>query len=459
MEITNKNRRSLKLQNIIFIVLFLTAMTLLAWLTQKYKFESDLTATQRNTLSAASIELLTKITDDVSITAFARESDVSQHRTVIKELINKYQKYSNNIELTFINPELDPTTTRKLGIQAEGEMIISLGGRTEHLASFKEEDLTNTLQRLIRSGSHKIRFVSGHGERAPSGKANHDYQLFTTNLQNKGLNISNFNIAESHAIPKDTHTLVIAGPRVNYLKGEVKLIQEFIKEGGNLLWLQEPGKLFNLGPLAKQLNIQFSKGVIVDPTTQMLGIPATSALAESYAPHAIAKNFKLGTVFPHSGGLKILDEKDTTWNATAFIKTTENSWLETGRLQGEVEYNKGSDILGPITISIVLDRPLDISKNDKANAPTNQRIVVIADGDFISNQYLGNLGNKDMGLRILNWLNNDDKLISIPATTAPDIQLKLDGTVWAVIGLFFLIGIPLIFIASGVIIWRKRKNK
>ncbi len=451
MEITSKNRLNIKIQNIVFIVLFITAMVLLAWLTNKYKFESDWTATQRNTLSVASIELLSKINSEINITAFARDADVSQYRTLIKDLIAKYQKHTDKIELNFINPEIDPTTTRKLGIRAEGEMIISLAGRSEHLVSIKEQDLTNALQRLIRSVEHNILFISGHGERIPDGKANHDYQIFTKSLQDKGIQLKQLNLAEQHSIPENTNTLVIAEPRVNYLKGEVKLIQEFIRKGGNLLWLQEPGKLFNLEPLAKQLNIKFIKGMIVDPTTQMLGIPATSALAESYPPHAISEDFKLGTVFPQSGGLKLIDAENTNFTATPLIKTTATSWLEAGKLQGEVEYNPGTDTLGPITISYAMEKSL--------SPELKQRIVVIADSDFISNQFVGNLGNKEMGLRIFNWLSNDDKLISIPPSTAPDSQLILDGTVWAVIGLFFLVGLPIILISSGFFIWRKRRNK
>ncbi len=451
MEITKKNRRNLKLQNIIFIVLFITAMILLAWLTQKYKFESDWTATHRNTLSAASIELLKKVDGPISITAFAREADVSQQRILIKDLVHKYQKHKSNIELAFINPEIDPTTTRKLGIRAEGEMIISLNGRTEHLLSIKEQDLTNTLQRLLRSGNHVIQFLTGHGERKPIGKANHDYQLFTKNLQDKGLQISTLNLAQTHAIPDNTTTLVIADPQVDYLPGEVKLIQAFIKRGGNLLWLQEPGNLHKLGALTKQLNIEFIKGVIVDPTTQMLGIPATSALAESYPKHAITQHFTLGTLYPHSGGLKIRDAKNTTWQITPLVKSTARSWLEAGQLKGVVEFNPTIDTMGPISIALVLEKHVNKDKT--------QRIVIVADSDFISNQYLGNLGNKDMGLRIFNWLNNDDKLISIAATTAPDQQLQIDTMLWAIIGLFFLAGLPLIFIVSGIVIWRKRRNR
>lgn len=451
MEITHKNRRNLKLQNITFIILFIVSITLLAWLTQKYKFESDWTATQRNTLSTASIELLKTIETNISITAFAREADISQHRTLIKDLVAKYQKHTNKIELAFINPELDPTTTRKLGIQAEGEMIISLAGRTEHLVSINEQDLTNALQRLIRNSVSSIRFLTGHGERLPGGKANHDYQLFTKILQAKGIQVSLLNLAEKHAIAEDIRTLVIASPLVNYLPGEVKLIQEFIAKGGNLLWLQDPGSLYKLTPLAKQLNIQFIKGVVVDPTTQMLGIAATSALAESYAPHTISENFKLGTVFPHSGGLKLIDDKATDFTATAFIKTTKDSWLEAGKLQGEVEYNANIDTSGPITLAYILERKI------KEEYP--QRIIVIADSDFISNQFLGNLGNKEMGARIFNWLSNDDKLITIPTSTAPDTAIVLDAMLWSILGLFFLVGLPLILIACGFIIWRKRRNK
>ena len=183
----------------------------------------------------------------------------------------------------------------------------------------------------------------------------------------------------------------------------------------------------------------------------MLGIPATSALAETYPPHAITQNFTVGTLYPHSGGLKVLDAKDTHWQATPLVQSTSRSWLEAGKLQGVVEFNDSIDTMGPINIALVMEKKLS---NDKT-----QRVVVVADSDFISNQYLGNLGNKDMGLKIFNWLNNDDKLISIAATTAPDQQIQLDPTLWAVIGLFFLAGLPVIFIASGIIIWRKRRNR
>ncbi|MEY3289834.1 MAG: hypothetical protein RLZZ419_2076, partial [Pseudomonadota bacterium] len=86
-------------------------------------------------------------------------------------------------------------------------------------------------------------------------------------------------------------------------------------------------------------------------------------------------------------------------------------------------------------------------------------IIVIGDGDFLSNAYLGNVGNLDMGLKMVSWLIHDDRFINIPAKTATDKSLQLNRTAISVIGFSFLIIIPLLLIATGFIIWHKRKQR
>ena len=83
----------------------------------------------------------------------------------------------------------------------------------------------------------------------------------------------------------------------------------------------------------------------------------------------------------------------------------------------------------------------------------------MGDGDFISNAYLGNGGNQVLGFNILNWLSNDDNFISIPVTTAADIDLQLEELQWGMLGLFFLFGLPGILLASGIVIWIKRRKR
>jgi len=257
---------------------------------------------------------------------------------------------------------------------------------------------------------------------------------------------------------------------VDYLPGEVQLITNYIAAGGNLLWLADPGPLFNLEPLAIQLGIKFQDGVVVDPTTQVFGISDPRvALITQYPRHPITNNFNVLTLFPQARGFKL--EPPDNWDTTVLLSTLPRSWAEVGEIKGEIEFNQGSDIAGPLIIGAALTRklteqtdnlPSDATANNRAsNSQTQkiQRIVVIGNGDFLSNAFLGNGGNLDLGLNIVNWLSHDDKLIAIPAKTAPDIHLELSQTTLIVLAFILAIVIPLSLIASGIMVWLKRRNR
>lgn len=456
MEMNKKTRGQLKLQNITFIILFLAVIGLLAWLSQRYSIDADWTATGRNTLNEATVKLLSRMDKQVNITAFARESQLLTTRQAINQFINRYQKHKSDIKLTFINPDTSPDITRQLGITVDGELVVEYAGRKEHVQTLKEEVLTNTLQRLMRSGEQHVVFISGHGERKPDGNANHDFGLFAKHLAAKGINTSTVVLNETPFIPEDTAVLVIAGPQTDFLTGEVKLIQDYLKQGGNLLWLHDPGELYGLQLVAKQLGIKFVPGIVVDPTTQLLGIADPSfALINRYNDHPIGRDFSFMTIYPQTSAIEYTEQENT--EASHFLQTVDRSWSETGELQGTISYDADKEQLGPLTIGLAMSKQIKSKDEDKPSI--QQRIVVVGDGDFLSNAYLGNQGNQNMGYNILNWLSHDDQFIAIPVIIAPDKELLLSKNLGAVIGLFFLIVLPLLLLAAGIVIWLKRRKQ
>ena len=60
MKLNRKTRLQLKIQTGLFVVLFIALSGLLAWLSTQYHFTVDLTSNQRNSLSPASVRLLTQ---------------------------------------------------------------------------------------------------------------------------------------------------------------------------------------------------------------------------------------------------------------------------------------------------------------------------------------------------------------------------------------------------------------
>ena len=473
MEITNKTRRQLRIQAWTFIILFLTVIGLLGWISTRYNKQLDWTATGRNTLSQASAAVLDKLKDPVTITSYASGGKLGPAHTRVKQLVKRYEQASDKVHLNFVDPMANPEQTRKLGIRTDGEMIVSYQGRTEHVTSFTEQDLTNAMQRLLRNAERKIVFITGHGERNPLGHANADLGAFFQAVQSKGFKVSTLNLTKSLVIPPDTSVLVIASPQLDYLPGEIAAIKRYLDNGGNLWWMQEPKSNAHLKALADALHISFMDGVIVDLDIRLLGVNDPTIIMGQYLPDPITKDFNVLTLFPRVTGINY-QAKDN-WQIKPFLESVNRSWLETGVLKGTIRFDAGMDVKGPVKFAIAMTRKVDKPKpaNDdkdkqagktkpdtsKQQTAKTQRVVVMGDGDFISNTYLGNQGNQQMGENILNWLTHDDNFINIPEPKAPGSHLAVKQNTMITLGILYLAVIPLILIGGGVFIWLRRRKR
>ena len=127
-------------------------------------------------------------------------------------------------------------------------------------------------------------------------------------------------------------------------------------------------------------------------------------------------------------------------------------------LEGEIEYNEDSDRIGPLDLAVSLEREIDKISND-ASSSIQQRVIIIGDGDFLSNAYVNNSGNLDLGVRLINWLSNDDDFINIPVKTVNDAHIELSTAAAVIIGFGFILVLPLIFLSTGLTIWWRRKKQ
>ncbi len=466
-------RHQARWQGRLFVLLFLLVMGLLAWLSTRYSAQADWTANGRNTLSAASVALLRDLSGPLRITAYASDNKLLRKRIV--ELVGRYQRYHKDLLLSFVNPDTAPAQLRAHGITRDGELLINYAGREEKLLRLTERGLSNVLQRLARGDQRRIAFLSGHGERALHGQAAYDLGNWARQLAQKGFALTTLNLAGSPEIPADIALVVIAGPRVALLPGEIDLLKRYIHTGGNLLWLHDPGSLHGLQPLAEQLGLIFPAGIIVDPNVSRVGkrLFGTSdprvALVAAYGDHPITAGFALNTLFPVAGGVAMRPQ--AAWTGTAILKTLSNTWLETGAITGKVQYDAGEDVSGPVTLGLALSarRPVTPTgvatksgrgETSAADLPeAGQRVVVIADGDFLANAFLGAGGNLQLAMNIINWLNRDEALISIPVRTTGDATLQLSKTAVAIIGFGFLLVLPLVLLSTGVLIWHRRRRR
>lgn len=435
MKVTRRSRLEVRLQNWLFVVLFVGVIAMLAWLTTRHSFDADWTAGQRNTLTEASRQLVASIDAPITVTAFVRDTDAQ--RRPIEDLVARYQRHHDGFTLEFVNPDVDPDRARRAGITADGEVLVSVAGREERVAALNERSLTTALQRLARVDERWIVFVEGHGERNPHGQANHDYGVFGAEMQRQGLRVRTLNPAAQRTIPDNTSLLVVTTPQAALVPGVAELLARYVAGGGNLLWLGDPGPSYGLEPLADELGVSFADGVVQDATAQLFGIgdPRMVIVAE-YAAHPVTRDFQVVTLFPHATAVDHHAVGDD-WTVRPLLTT-----LATARLDERD---------GPLDIGITLTRPRD-------DGP-EQRVAVLGDGDFLSNAYLGNAGNLELGLNLVNWLVADDAQINVLVRSAPDLVLNLSRTAFITIAVGSLVGLPLLLIAAGVTIWIRRRRR
>lgn len=516
MKINRKTHRELRVQNLLFSLLFIAVVGALGWLSTKYSTQFDWTAAHRYTLSEASHKVLELLKGPVKVTAYARENQ--QLRQQIRDLVGRYSRVKPDLSLEFVNPDIQPDKVRELGITMDGELVIEYQGRTEKLQESTEAAFTNALQRLASAGERHVVFLEGHGERSPDGQANHDLKQFADELRRKGIILSRINLGMTTTIPDNTDVLVLAGPRAKLLPGEVAMIEAYVRKGGNLWWMADPGDLQGLEPLAALLGVRFLPGVVVDASTQLLGIDdPTFALVAEYPPHSITMGFQEMTVFPTAMAIDRLEGGE--FEREPLLSTLPRSWTETGPIAGNIRLDTAQgERQGPLDIGIALarrvtppkppeEKPNPAASDSKAEAkpkdqppanpvadqgeavkaestpagkatdakaadakpeeaakvaerePFEQRIVVTGDGDFLSNSFLGNGGNLNLGINIIQWLGRGDSLINIPAKISPDQKLELSSPTMAMIAAMFLIVLPLTLFGTGGWIWFQRRRR
>ncbi len=441
-----------RLQQLIFYGLLIAVIIVAARLSLATNTAFDWTANQRHSLSEQTIDLLQSIDQPVQIKAFV--SPGNDYAAAIQQLLERYQRYTSQLQVEVIDPARAPQQVKEFNIQQQGEMLVLRDNQTERVQDLSEQSLTNALLRVSRSVTPNVVFLTGHGERSPDSEANFGISLWAQTLREQGFEVETVNLASTGQLPDSTDLLVIASPEQSWLPGEIAQLQQFIASGGNLLWLSEPDRHEPLSELASSLDLQWLPGTVIDPNASLLGIDDPSiALISDFANHALTRDLPSIVLMPATAALLSTDSESTNWQTTELLRTQTETWAELSEVTStEINFNTDLDIAGPLTVALALER-------QQPEAETAQRVIVIGDGDFLSNQYLGNGANQTLATGMINWLTAQDDRLNIAIKPTADNQLELSFSETLSIAIGFLFVLPAMLLGSGLMLWWFRRRR
>ena len=446
-----------RMANALHAVLIVVVAGLIAFLSTRFGFERDISHARSASLGDASVALLKTLDEPVEVISYARRQ--GNLRAVIADFVDRYRRAKPDLSLRFVDPDADPNAMREAGVNVDGELELHYRDRSERLKVLSETELSGALLRLSRTRERIVAFLEGEGERQPLGKANADLGQFVGALQERGLRAVPLPLANTGQVPQNADLVVVANPQVKLAPAIVAELVDYIDRGGNLLWLTEPGEDVGLDALAQALSVRVLPGTVVDASGSAFGLGDPSFVAISKFPaHAITRDFILTLLLPQPAA--VAQVADPKWDIQPILRSSDKSWNETGHIPkaGEPadtirQDADAGEILGPLDLAFALSR---VSPRPDRR---EQRVVVIGDGDFLSNTSLGNGGNREFGQRVFDWLLGDDDQIVVPDKSAPDRALAFTQTGLGVLSFVFLIALPLLLALSGTLIWWRRRRR
>ncbi len=344
--------------------------------------------------------------------------------------------------------------------------------RVERLTANTEQDITNGIIKVVTGEQKKLYFTQGHGEKSTEGADRDGYASISNALKAENYLIDKVVLAQAGAVPDDAAVVVIAGPKIDFLPGEVDVLKKYLDKSGKLLLEIDPpdeatsAPLTNLIAFAHDWGIDIGANMVIDISGmgRLIGTTEAMPVAAIYPPHPITERFAVMSVYPVTRSITPVEGGVNGHTASSIVQTSERSWSETdlkSLLAGQpVALNEASgDKKGPVSIAAAVNAapPADPAKSGDGLPKPETRLVVYGDSDFVANSGINLPGNKDLFMNTVGWLSQQENLISIRPKSADDRRLVLTAAQQSNLMLLSLLIIPGVIFGSGVYSWWRRR--
>ena len=456
--------------NSVFITLVVLALVVIVYLVLMDNNKVfDLTKTKRFSLSEQTHTVLEKLEGPVNAYAFySKQMEAGS----IRELFNEYQYLYKDFEFQIIDPDLNPSMVKELGVEEYGELILKYGGKTEKVKSNNEEGITNALIKLSQTEVKKVYFVTGHSEHSVEDYSNVGYDKIKAAIQAENFAVEEILLLRTEMVPDDCALLISAGPKSDYTDYEISLIEGYIQEGGRVIFLIDPVSgeevLPNIVNLLARYGLVAENDVIIDPLSRVLSGDFLMPVVNSYTYNRITKDFRFATIFKDVRSIDITQDPGENIFPRIIAHTAEASWAEKSLKElsqgGKIKFDEGVDRQGPVPImaysSIDIPSEEATESEEEPQTPEEEALVLaVGDSDFISNSMYLAQGNKDLFLNMVNFLTDRGEFITERPKEQESVYLTMTAMQGRLAFFITMIAVPLFVIIVGLYFTVRRRVK
>ena len=409
----------------------------------------DLTTEKLYTLSDQSKQVVQNLKQDVTIVRFDKTPSPQ-----FDDLMSEYKHLSPHIQARTVDPNQKPEVAAQYGAKNLGDVIVASGDKkidSGARGEVTEQDITPA---IIKATSNKVKtvcFITGHGEHGTAESGPEGFSQVDDGLKKENYLTKTINLITDNGVPADCSVVVDAGPKQALFPQETALITKYLDGGGHVFMMVDAETDPKLGDLFGAWNIALGDNVVLDASGvgQLIGAGPAIPIVADFGTSPITKGFQRSfTFFPLARTVSIADKNKTTPTLVELLKTTARSFTVPKLDKGtqRIEFNPAT--AGPLSLGVSADR---------SNGSLDSRMVAIGNSAFAQNSYAGQARNGDLFYNAIDWLAEDENLISIRPKSPANRSVNLTQSQTALLKWVDIIFIPGIVIISGIYIWWKRR--
>lgn len=415
-------------------------------LSYRHNVRIDLSPQRSYTLSTHAKKILAELPRDVRLTVFVRSEDPRTPQ--LKDLLWRITQQTPRVTYDFVDLNRSPALARRYGVDRYGAIVVESGGKRRDVSNPNEALVMGALLAVTRERERVVYFVTGHGERSPEdGDRKIGMSVARSTLEDDQFVVRTLPLMRTESVPVDATVLVMAGPRKDYLPGELTQVEGYLRRGGNLLLLLDPETPASLAAFAASLGIASPvERVVVDPERRLAGGEGVTVMVADLLPSfLVSSTLEAPPVFSYARPLEIVEPTSST--TIAFLKTSAASYAVA---PADVRAARAQQPTGARVVGAAV-----VPEPDR-----HGRIIVIGDSDFATNGVIDYLGNKDLLLNSINWLARDESLLSARAQSKEVGREQFFVTETQGAWSFWLATVlqPAIFFAAALLVFVRRRR-
>ncbi len=431
----------------------------------------DMTENNKFTISRATVQILNDLDRPVKLVGVLDAAQSGEDITTLERLVEQYKRHSKQIEYEHLDPQGDPLGLQALAgqltlasgsdvsVQSLGRTLVAISGEKHAIVyAFDEQGVTEAIVKATRDRELSVWFTTGHDERP----LNTDYGQMRGALEKQGYEVSEHNLGVlTETLTADTvDAVIVAGPRKAFPDVEAQALADYVKGGGSVLLMADPqlaGLDINLGALLAPWDLTLRNDVVLDPARSFSGnmshIVVPAAELRFHTSTRDLTSIASVVTFPLVRSIATGTPATTTLTTTSLAETSADAWGETGldelaaAAENYVPTADPQEPKGPLTLALAAEGGVDYG-----------RLLIYGSSQFVTDAYIQAVTslNPALFLNTLNWLTQEDDLITIAPTTPGSHPLKTptNPTLLAVATAVLM---PLAVLGVGGWIWWRRR--